>query len=176
MQGNHPVWDVYDQFRTARLNELYYGRRLLSYERFNFWSEVVVAVTSSSSAIAGFAFWSSEAGNPAWKAMLALAAVVTVMKPLLNLTKRIRSYEELFSGYRLQFHDLKDLRIDISQARDYTEAHKARFKKIIDKQRLLADKSPERMEHKRVKSECQAAVLAEFPSRSFFIPGGRDGR
>jgi len=171
MQDSHPVWDVYDQLRTARLNELYYGRRLLSYERINFCSEVVVAVTSSS-AVAGLAFWSSEAGNPAWKAMLALAAVVTVLKPLLNLTKRIRSYEELFSGYRLLFHDLKDLRIDISQAQDYTGEHQTRFKKIIEKQRLLADKSPERMEHGRVKSECQAVVLAEFPARAFFIPGG----
>lgn len=30
---DHPAWDVYDFLRTARLNQLYYGRRLLMVER-----------------------------------------------------------------------------------------------------------------------------------------------
>lgn len=170
MRDNHPVWDVYDQLRTARLNEKYYGCRLQKYERINFWSEIVVAATSSSSAIAGLAFWHSQAGNSAWKALLAAAAVITVAKPLLNLTKKIRAYEELLAGYRLLFHDLKDLRIDINQSQQYSKAHQVRFKKIIEKQRLLADKSPERTENKRVKADCQNAVLAELPSSAFYIP------
>jgi hypothetical protein len=174
MQENHPVWDVYDQLRTARLNETYYGCRLQTFERLNFWSEIVVAVTSSSSAIAGFAFWNSDAGSSLWKFMLALAAVISVVKPLLNLTKKIRLYEELLAGYRLLVHDLKDLRIDISQSREYTKAHQARFKKIIEKQRLLADKSPERTENKSVKMGCQIAVQVEMPTSSFYVPELKD--
>lgn len=170
MREDHPVWDVYDQLRTARLNEKYYGCRLQKFERINFWSEIIVAATSSSSAIAGFAFWSTDNGVWMWKLLLALAAVVSVSKPLLNLTKKIRAYEELLAGYRLLFHDLKDLRIDINQAREYTKVHQTRFKKIIEKQRLLADKSPERTENAAVKDECQASVNAEFPSDSFYVP------
>lgn len=33
---DHQVWDVYDLLRTARLNQLYYGRRLQTFERRNF--------------------------------------------------------------------------------------------------------------------------------------------
>lgn len=170
MQENHPVWDVYDQLRTARLNEMYYGCRLQTFERFNFWSEIVVAITSSTSAIAGFAFWNTATGTSMWKFLLLLAAAISVVKPLLNLTKKIRSYEELLAGYRLLVHDLKDLKIDISQSREYTKLHQARFKKIIEKQRLLADKSPERTENRSVKMGCQIAVQTEMPATSFFVP------
>lgn len=170
MSENHPVWDVYDQLRTVRLNQKYYGARLQKFERINFWSEIIVAITSSSSAIAGFAFWSSETGSQLWKFLLFASALIAVAKPLLNLTKKIRLYEELLAGYCLLYHDLKDLRIDINQSQSYSKPHQAKFKKIIEKQRLLADKSPERIEHKKTKDSCQESVIQELPTGSFYIP------
>lgn len=175
-EKHHPVWDVYDQLRTARLNEKYYGCRLQKFERVNFWSEILVAATASSSALAGLAFWDTQAGNSIWKVLLALAALVTISKPLLNLTKKIRSYEELLAAYRLLTHDLKNLRTDISQAQLYNRAHRARLKSINEKQRLLADKSPERIESRKLKRWCSEEVIRELPSEAFFVPEMENGR
>ncbi|WP_218028603.1 hypothetical protein, partial [Pseudomonas mandelii] len=108
---DHPVWDVYDLLRTARLNQLYYGRRLLTFERRNFWAEITIACTSSTSAIAGFAFWKTTAGQPYWQGFLAVAALVAIAKPFLSYAKKIKSYEELLIAYRLIAYDLRDLRL-----------------------------------------------------------------
>jgi hypothetical protein len=167
---SHPIWDVYDQLRTVRLNEKYYGVRLQKYERINFWSEIIVALASSSSAIAGFAFWSTTTGSEVWKGLLVISALIATSKPLLNLTKKIKAYEELLLGYRLLCHDLKDLKININQTQSYTVSHQATFKKIIEKQRILAGKSPERTEKNKVKNACQNEVLLEFPANAFYIP------
>lgn len=170
MADNHPVWDVYDQLRTARLNEKYYGVRLQKYERINFWSEIIVAFTSSSSAIAGLAFWSTSEGSELWKYLLVLSAVIATTKPFLNLTKKIRAYEELLAGYRLICYDLKNLKIDINQKQEYTTKHQNEFKKTIEKQKTLAAKSPERTDKSKIKSECQAIVLIEYPTSNFYVP------
>ncbi|WP_211217187.1 hypothetical protein, partial [Psychromonas hadalis] len=168
MSNTHPVWDVYDQLRTSRLNEKYYGKRLQKYEQINFFSEIVLAVTSS--AVAGFAFWNNDYGSHVWKGLLILSALIAISKPLLNLTRKIRLYEELLAGYRLLSHDFKDLKIDITQQQDYTVAHQKKFKKIIEKQKTLATKSPERTENIAVKSECMKQVLNEYPTEMFYIP------
>jgi hypothetical protein len=42
---NHPVWDVYDEARTARLNVRYYERQLASLRRKNISLEVIIALS-----------------------------------------------------------------------------------------------------------------------------------
>lgn len=168
---DHQVWDVYDLLRTARLNQLYYGRRLQTFERRNFWAEVIIASTSSTSAIAGFAFWKTTAGQPLWQVFLAIAAVIAIAKPFLNYAKKIRKYEELLGAYTLIAHDLRDLRVDISQARDYEKSHQARFKTIKARLRSFVDKTPERVESSVTKKICEQQVISELPSDKFYIPG-----
>lgn len=168
---DHPVWDVYDFLRTARLNQLYYGRRLHTFELRNFWAEITIASTSSTSAIAGFAFWKTTAGQPYWQIFLATAAVVAIVKPFLNYAKKIKRYEELLTAYRLITYDLRDLRLDISQARGYEKSHQARFKAIKERLRTVVDKSPERIEVAAVKTLCEQQVLSELPNHNFYIPG-----
>jgi len=50
---NHPVWSLYDEIRTARLNVKYYGRRLEFLERRNFAFELILLASAPTSAIAG---------------------------------------------------------------------------------------------------------------------------
>lgn len=49
----HPVWNVYNEQRTARLNILYLQAKLKRLHRESFWMELVIAVSASTSA-AGF--------------------------------------------------------------------------------------------------------------------------
>jgi len=166
----HPVWDVYDLLRSARLGEKYYGRRLERLELLNITCEIIIAVTATSSAIASFPFWGEGFGAQLWKYLICLSAVISIVKPFLQFTKKIRAYEEQYSGYRMLFYDLKSLRIDINQAQDYSKAHQARFNRIKEKQRHLVGNAPERADNEKIKDACASSVLLEMPTESFYVP------
>ncbi|WP_454253670.1 hypothetical protein [Pseudomonas sp. Marseille-Q7302] len=176
MAKDNPVWAVYDQLRTCRLNELYYGHRLAKYERINFWAEIIVAAASASSAVAGLALWNTGPGKYLWQILLILAAAISLAKPILNLTKKIRAYEEVLMGYRMMVYDYRDLRMDISQSQKYSTAHQARFKKLQQRMREICGKSPERVSKASLKKTCHSAVLEEFPDDQFFLPGENHGQ
>ena len=44
----HPVWNVYDRFRTTRLNVKYYSARLVCVKKINFIMELILAISISS--------------------------------------------------------------------------------------------------------------------------------
>lgn len=167
---DHPVWSVYDKMRTACLNVKYYSRRLQSVERLNFATEFVLAATAPTSAIAGLWFWNTEAGQIIWKSLAVVAAFAAVSKPLLNLTKRIKEYESILSGYRTLEYDLREIRSLIEQKKKYDQPLQLEFKKALQREKSLVAKNPETRENSRIKKECEEEVLLEFPPEKFFVP------
>lgn len=95
----HPVWGVYDLYRTARLNVKYYAARMHRLEQINFWMELFIAVTAPSSAITGLWFWDTQIGGILWKSLGMVAAVAAILKPLVLLSKKMKEYNEVLSGY-----------------------------------------------------------------------------
>lgn len=167
---NHPVWTVYDKLRTARLNVKYYSRRLESLERRNTAIEVILLITAPSSAVAGLWFWDSPVGHEIWKWLGVAAAFLAVLKPFLNLTKRIKEFESVLSGYRTLEYDLMEIKSLIEQKQKYDAELKAEFKKALQREKVLVGKTPETRENTRVKKKCEQEVLNELPMDSFFIP------
>src|SRR5690606_5566481 len=104
----HPVWNVYDEYRTARLNVKYYSCQLAVLQKRNFWVEVVLAA-SSSSAIAGLWLFQTLAGVVVWKMLGSVAAVLAIYQPLAKLTEHIRNLEERITAYRGLELDLERL-------------------------------------------------------------------
>ena len=166
----HPVWSVYDKLRTARLNVKYYSRRMESVERWNFVIELVLLVTAPSSAVAGLWFWNTNIGKSAWQYLCVIAAFAAVLKPLLALTKRIKEYESVLSGYRFLEFDLMEIRSLIEQKQRYDAALQSEFKKALQRERTLVGKTPETRESQKIKSQCESEVLQELPAISFFVP------
>ena len=169
-RAEHPVWDVYNLLRTARLSEKYYGCRLKRFDFINTSCEIIIAVTATSSAVASFPFWGDGVGAQLWKYLICLSAVISVIKPFLQLTKKIRAYEELYSGYQMLCYDLNSLRVDINQAQQFSKAHQARFNRIKARRRHLVGSSPERTEDEKLKAACVLSVLLEMPVQSFYVP------
>lgn len=169
---DHPVWDVYDLYRTARLNVKYYSGRLSALQRVNFWVEFILAATASTSAIAAFTLWETKYGALAWRTLGALSAVLAIMKPLLKLTEKIRKLEEVITGYRVLEHDLKKLEVSIRQKRAYDKELYDRFVAALDRMDNLIIKYTESSEDKRLRERCQGEVLNELPSERFYIPEG----
>lgn len=167
---DHPVWAVYDKLRSARLNVKYYGSRLHQFERLNLTIEYILLATAPSSAIAALWFWNTEIGKPIWQSIGVIAAVAAVAKPPLNLTKRIKDYEAILSGYRTLEYDLLEIKTLVEQRKKYDQALQSELKKALQREKTLVAKTPETRENKKLKRECEEEVLRELPADRFFIP------
>jgi len=167
---DHPVWTVYDKLRTARLNVKYYSRRLQNAERWNFWLELILLATAPSSAIAGLWFWEIDVGKIIWQYLGVIAAFVAVIKPLLMLTKHIKDYESVLSGYRTLEYDLMEIKSLIEQKGKYEKSLQGEFRKAMQREKSLVSQSPETRENVNIKRICQREVLEELPADRFFIP------
>ena len=165
----HPVWDVYDELRTARLNVKYYGCLLANLQTQNTAFEISLAVTASSS-VAGLWFWGTSAGTEVWKSLTAITALLAVAQPFLKFSDKIRSHEEVLTGYRTLEHDLLALKIDIKQQGAYTELHKTKLAEALERKGALVAKTPRPKVSKRLSRKCRAEIDAELPVTQFFIP------
>jgi hypothetical protein len=168
--NNNPVWGVYNKLKTARLNVKYYCRRLEQIERQNFFIELVLLATAPTSAIAGLWFWEAEYGRLAWKVLGVVAAIAAVLKPLLALTKKIKDFESVVSGYRTLEFDLMEIKELIHQRGKYDSSMQADFKKAQQREKALVGKTPETRERPKVKAVCEAEVRRELPDECFFVP------
>ncbi|XUM21335.1 hypothetical protein ACRAVF_29035 [Bradyrhizobium oligotrophicum S58] len=169
-RDNHPVWTLYDKLRSARLNVKYYACRLQTIERFNWSMDIILLVTAPSSAVAGLWFWSTEYGKLIWQYMGVVAAVVSVLKPTLNTTKRIKEYESILSGYRTLEYDLMEIKASVEQKQKYDQTHQTELKKAIQREKALIARNPETRECQRVKRRCEKEVRQELPPENFLIP------
>lgn len=167
----HPVWDVYDELRTARLSLIYFSKRLASLERKHFWLELVLAGTASGSAIAALTFWQTNEGKQLWTALTILSAVLAVAKPIIKLTERIQKVEQVLIRYKLLDHDYRKLELLISQAGKYEAAHQAQFRLLLDRgSELKKLELVERRIDPKLRLRCRAEVDKELPLTNFFIP------
>lgn len=165
----HPVWDVYDLYRTARLNIKYLACKLSNLKNLNFWMEFVLAVTASS-AVVTFAIWKTSAGSLLWQVLSFASAILAVAKPLLSLTEKIRKMEEVLTAFRILEHDLKLLEISIRQRKAYDKELSDKFISAFERMKGLIEKYSENKENRKLKRKCQAEVLRELPASNFFIP------
>jgi len=82
IREDHPVWEVYDLYRTARLNVKYYSELLHRTEIKNFLLDLILLCSAPTSAVAGLWFWETEIGHEVWKYFGVIAAFAAVLKPL----------------------------------------------------------------------------------------------
>jgi hypothetical protein len=167
---NHPVWDVYNEYRTARLNVKYYTAELNSLQRENFIIEVILALSVPSSAIAGLWFWSHPIGKEVWKYCISLSAILAFIKPFLNLANKIRLREEILTGYRSLEHDIQKLTIAISQDQKYKPKHRLLLEEALIRKGVLVQKAPRTRVNKRLRKKCRIEISKELPAKNFYLP------
>jgi hypothetical protein len=167
---DHPVWSVYDLYRTARLNVKYYSARLVQAERYNFAIELIIAITAPTSAITGLWLLKTPAGQAIWKYIAVLAAIAAVFKPLLRLPQRIKSLEQTISGYRALEYDLDLIVNRITSEGSYDKACKKMFEAAQKKKKLLVVNPPENDQKKDLIERLYSEVNNELPMEFFFIP------
>ncbi len=168
--ANHPVWTVYDKLRTARLNVKYYSHKLQTLNRWNLFIDLVLAATTSTSAIAALWFWNLEIGKIIWQYIGVISAFMAVSKPILKLADRIKDTQNIVSSYRGLEYDLREIKALIEQKQIYDNTEKAAFIKAMQREKELVEKTPANGENRKVKADCERDVRREFPKESFFVP------
>jgi hypothetical protein len=172
--ADHQVWEVYDLWRTARLNHKYFCELLRRVQLESKVVEIVVAVAAPGSAIAAFAFWDEPAGQKAWKALLIIAAIVGFLKPWFGHEKRIAKYAKLVDGYQTLDHDLMKLSLSIHRDQQYNRAHQDQFRDALERKGVLVKEEAEVRLRKSLRRKYQQEVSTELPTDSFHIPPETD--
>lgn len=170
---NHPVWQVYDEYRTARLNVKFYSYKLYRVSMINKTFEILLAISAPSSAVAGLWFWNYAYGQIAWKYLGILTAFVAVLKPIFSLQNSIKKYEEVLAGYQGLEYDLFKIKVQIENREVYDEELKSDYCKALDRKRELVIKEPEvsgDKSHKNLLERLQNEVNEELPASRFYIP------
>jgi hypothetical protein len=166
---NNPIWNVYDNLRTIALNEKYYSERIVSKEKIALYLDISIALFTSS-AIAKFPIWETQIGSVIWPIVGGIAVILSIIRPFLKLSDKIKKIDTVLTQYRLFKHEYEILRIEISEQKKYTESIKENFHILLEKEKELLINDPENKKHKKLINKCQAAVLKEYPADSFFIP------
>lgn len=168
--NDHPVWAIYDQYKTARLNVKYYSCRVAQVERKNFWLEIILAITAPSSALAGFWFFKTDAGGLLWQGLASFAAILSLVKPFLKLPNKIKYMEQALSGYRALECDLEEVVNRIRRDGKITDGAYKMFDAAQKRKKTLIGSSPEHQSDPVLIEKYTVQVNQELPSSSFFIP------
>ena len=166
----HPVWNVYDQLRTARLNVLYYSERLHTSERLITIMQIILAASVPSSAIAGFKIWDFWLGKYAWEIFVSLSSLVAFFQPFFALPKKAKKFHELVSEYTVLYYDLQEIKQKIEEDRAYTAKHRNMFKSARERRKRLEVKEAGIKLNIKLRSRCQETVKREMPAANFYIP------
>lgn len=164
----HPVWDVYDEYRTARFRKKCYAAELQKLKRINFALEAAIAVFTPTSAIA--ILFLGTTGQSIWEVCLAIAATLAVIKPLTGLTAKIIHLEGRLAKYEMLEHDLHVIRLQVSQQQAYTDGMRKRFLEILEAQREMNRNVADVHFSQAQRRRFQAEVNGELPSSTFYVP------
>jgi ABC-type multidrug transport system fused ATPase/permease subunit len=165
---NHPVWDLYNEYRTARFNKLYFGKQLTFWKRINLFTEIFIAITTS--IIAGLWIWTTLVGSVIWESIIVIAALFAIIKPFVNLSSRIQQQSEILNCWRTYEIDLYSLILQVKQNKSYNIEIQNRFISMMDIKKTIIHKEPLEDENKKLKNKCYYQVIEELPIDYFYIP------
>lgn len=165
----YPVWGLYDELRTMRLNIYYLEHQKLRYERFELFMEIVLAATTSS-AIAGFWLWKTALGDEFWKTVGFIAAIISVVKPLLGLSKKAQETAALLAEARGIHHELQTITALVRQYEGYTPDLRERFVKALEYKGNYIRAYKQGSENIKLLHKCLERVNLELPADSFYVP------
>lgn len=167
--NEHPVWHLYDELRTAKLNVSYYRCVLSRARRWQMAREVVMAA-SGSSGVAGLWLFHTGAGDIIWKSLASLAALIAIYQNVARPTERIRRLETQATGWAQLEHSLAALRRRIHETGRYDAAIQNDLQEILDgKLTIIADISEPHLDTK-LRDRCFEDVKRELPAHVFYVP------
>lgn len=99
------VQQVYDAWRTSRMNVIYYSKRLATAKK---WHQAIdtICILGTSGAITSLAIWHAAPGTILLAMLIGAATILNALKRKLNCTGTIKRYRKLRSEYNVIFNKL----------------------------------------------------------------------
>lgn len=166
---DHPVWDVYNELRTARLNVIYIQSEVKALRHADRFTEILIAIATTSS-VGSFWFFQNSVGQSFWKTMGAIAVVLSIVRPILRLPQQLQTKEKLLVNYTVLAHDLKCIGFDVRRKQTYDNMAYKDFLKAMDRKAELLKASAQSLINERLRKRCEELVTQELPTSSFYIP------
>ena len=166
----HPVWDVYDEYRTALYNEKAHTTRIHQVAKMSKAIDIALAIFTPSSAIAGFFLLNTTGGKIAWNSLISAASVLAVSKPFLKLDIQRTQLIESLSGYTQLRHDLEGLTRKISRRGKFDDELYAEFESIQQKKLGVYKRTTLFKLSKKKREELYNEVKRQHPINRFFVP------
>lgn len=188
---DHPVWEVYDLLRTARLNELYYAAKLKTLKRRHWWMEIAIAVTTpAAAAAAGVLEGDRSAGLkwlPAvssivfvdhhrewivaiWALIAALASFLALAKPFMRLGESIGKVEACHAEYRSIAAEVAEVRSEVRLRHAYIDELQTWFRQIRRRKTYACEREPPEPVDTRLTRKIEARINRELPADAFYVP------
>jgi hypothetical protein len=166
----HPVWDVYDEYRTALYNEKAHTTRIHQIVKISKAIDIALAVFTPSSAITGLFLLHTSAGKIAWNSLISVASLLAVSKPFLKLDIQRAQLIASLSGYTQLRHDLEGLTMRIRRRGKFDDALEAEFESIRRKKVSVYKRTTLFKLSKKKREELYNEVIRQHPMNRFFVP------
>lgn len=157
-----------DEYRTVAMNRKYYACRLASIKRLNLALEILIAV-GTSGAVAAWTLWKTGPPAVAWKVLAAVATLLSVIKPFLNLGKEIERYSELVVGYAALLFDLDAVILEVRTSNRISDGAWQKFLTHRERTKQLGIKDDLRPKV-RLHRRCYSEINHEIPARTLWWP------
>ena len=146
---------IWDSMLSADLNHRYYGAFADLLQHWDRGAKIFVAIASST-AVAGWAVWSTPELSWIWHGAGALAAVVAVAQPVLDPTKSIKTAGQLTGAW---FSILRDYNLLWASVHLVSETEALnQCQKIIEKEKLLAELEATLTTRRQLARRCEEEV------------------
>lgn len=100
------IWDkIFDIFYDSYYYEFLSKKIISKWLSIDEITKILVAITTSSSAIAGWSLWNKEGWQYIWIFLAGLSALLSVIHATLNVTQKIKEWTEIkrsFSSLRIE--------------------------------------------------------------------------
>ena len=160
---------LYDQYRTARYNALYYGKRLKKTKRQNFILEAIIALAAPGSIGTWFVFGTAEYGLLFAKVLGAFASVAAIIKPLSSTSDNLQRYTRLNTTYNEIASELGQLVEKVRIEQDYSRETQIRFDVQAKRMGTLAALDDPEMAPEE-EDRCYQRINEQVPADSLWIP------
>lgn len=161
MGSRDELWKVsWETFYDTFYYEVLFGELSKSWQRFDFVARLLVALTASGSAVAGWALWNDADYKLYWTLFAALASVISIVHATVNAPEKLKHYVKLsndISEVKIEYETFRH-ELAIYPEFDIDKNFK-RHQKLREKyQKVLSGYSPDFMASQKAQNYAQTLL------------------
>jgi hypothetical protein len=168
---NAQLTEIYTLLCRSALNKEYYGERLHRTQRWNDILEIAIAVGATGSGVSALTVWHVEPWGPfVWGTITAASALLAVVKPIIQLNKRIERLTRLYLGHTDNYTNLLVIVSRIQRHGGLTSEHLDAFETAEGKFQVLS-KDDDPRPNMNLLRRCDDLVRKRHPPELAWYPG-----